>query len=207
MYNPLGPGMDTRSFGAGTSDINLYHWYLTPQVTEINTGRYYVLSIPEWEPGITWARPLDVREFEVAISVRDMRDGATAGLCLGDGVAIVGQPSRASNIGEMCGFWFETDGVGANRPVSVWTETRDGVLSTATDVDTFADDERHVCRIEMDMPNSEVRYYIDSVLVNTDAPYAWTGAGAVYGRLSLMTTVAVTSSFTFFQVWYHSDYI
>jgi len=202
MYNPMGGDQDVRTIGGGTSDLKAFIWYLTPQCTIATTGRYYVLNIPE----TGWNNANAVREFEVGISVRDMRTSTTAGLCIGDGIAVTGTPTRGWAAGEMCGFWFETDGAGANHPVSVWTETRDGIASTQTDVDTFADNSRHVLRIEMDIPEGEVRYYIDSVLVNTDATYSWGTTAEVYGRLSLYTQAAVTTSFTFYQTWYHSDY-
>jgi len=202
MYNPLGPGMDTRTIGGGTSDLHLFQWYTTLQVTLLNTGRYYVLGIPE----DGWNNANATREFEVGIFVRDMRQGATAGLMIGDGTAVTRPPLRADFFGEHCAFWFEGDNAVANSPVSVWTETQDGGAQTQTDVDTFADNSRHVLRIEMDMPRGQVRYYIDSVLVNTDATYAWGTTAEVYGRLSLYSQVAATVTFTFYQAWYHSDY-
>jgi len=202
MYTPLGPGMDIRTIGAGTSEFMDFQWYTVPQCTQAGTGRYYVLPIPE----TGWNNANATREFEVGIQVHDMRQVATAGLMIGDGTAVTQTPIRLSNIGEHCAFWFEADNPAANSPVSVWTETQDGALQTQTDVDTFADNSRHVLRIEMDMPNSEVRYYIDSVLVNTDATYAWGSATEIYGRLSLYSQVAATVTFTFYQAWYHSDY-
>jgi len=202
MYNPLGPGLDTRTIGAGTSDLKLFQWYTTPQCTQEDTARWYVLPIPE----TGWNNANAVREFEVGISVRDLRTFSTAGFCFGEAEGLSATPIRADANGELCGFWFESDG-GANPPCSVWTETQDEPLETQTDVATFADNSRHVLRIEMDMPDSEVRYYIDGVLVNTDATYAWSSATEIYGRLSLHNgAAAVTSSFTFYQAWYHSDY-
>jgi len=135
-----------------------------------------------------------------------MRQGATAGIMIGDAAAVTATPTRANAVGEHCAFWMEADNPLANSPVSVWTETQDGASETQTDVATFADNARHVLRIEMDMPNSEVRYYIDNVLVNTDATYAWGTTTEIYGRLSLYSGIAWTVTFGFYQVWYHSDY-
>jgi len=202
MYYPMGADNDVRVIGGGTSDLKAFNWYLTPQCTLINTGRYYILNIPE----TGWNNANATREFEVGISVRDMRQQSTAGIMIGDGSAVTAWPYRGDFVGEHCAFWFEGDNAVGNSPVSVWTETQDGVLETQTDVDTFADNSRHVLRIEMDMPNSEVRYYIDSVLVNTDATYSWGTTAEIYGRLSLSTMVDATVSFTFYQAWYHSDY-
>jgi len=201
MYYPMGADNDVRIIGAGTSDLKAFYWYLVPQTTQMNTGRWYNLNIPE-DP---WANNESVREFEVAVGVRDLRTLGTAGFCFGDAEGLLATPIRADANGELCGFWFESDG-GANPPCSVWTETQDGAETQQTDVATFPDNARRVCRIEQDMPNNEIRYYIDNVLVNTDTAYNWSGSGAISGRLSLYSETAITSSFSFFQVWYHSDY-
>jgi len=202
MYLPMGGHMQTTAIGAGTSDLHEYNWYQTIQCTQVNTGRYHNLNIPEKG----WNNANATREFEVGISVRDMQLGATAGLCIGDGTAVTSTPTKANIGGELCAFWFEGQVEAPNTNVGVWTETQDGGLSQQTEVDTFFDNERHVLRIEMDRPNGEVRYYIDSVLVNTDATYSWGTIAEVYGRLSLYSEVAATVSFSFYQVWYHSDY-
>lgn len=148
-----------------------------------------------------------MREVETAINNRGAQDGENAALLIGDGASMAGNLFMATAANENAAFWMIASGAGANRPVTIYAVTRDVGAVESTNIETIAYGVRRVLRIEIDAPNSEVRYYVNNVLEATHTePASWNSAGGPYAKVHNASNVAADSSIGFYFLRYYSTY-